>query len=327
MDLNGFVPNDLCSCYVDFEILIVAIGTMCLGSRRTEIKRSMRVARKSKGGLADDLFHVAAMLPWWVGVVLAIVAYAVLHRYATAPAVPPAPPVPGQMAPTVIGLMVRSLATWGQYLVPLLLLAGAAASAIGKYKRQGLIADVKGDTAGAALRAMSWRDFELLVGEAFRMRGYTVAETGGGGADGGIDLTLKRGGETSLVQCKQWRAYKVPVNVVRELYGVMAAQGAAAGFVVTSGVFTAEAKAFAQGRNIELIDGAALHKMIDAMRPIAPSGEAASRVTPKAADASPACPRCGAAMVHRVARQGANAGGAFWGCSAYPKCRGVRAVD
>ena len=75
---------------------------------------------------------------------------------------------------------------------------------------------------------MNWRDFELLVGEAFRLRGYTVTETGGGGADGGIDLQLTRGGETFLVQCKQWKAYKVSVNVVRELYGVMAAQAAAA---------------------------------------------------------------------------------------------------
>ena len=46
------------------------------------------------------------------------------------------------------------------------------------------------------------------------MRGFSVAETGGGGADGGIDLKLKKGGEIFLVQCKQWRAYKVSVNIV-----------------------------------------------------------------------------------------------------------------
>ncbi len=56
------------------------------------------------------------------------------------------------------------------------------------------------------------------------------------------------------------------VNVVRELYGVMAAQGAAGGFVVTSGVFTADARSFAQGRNIELIDGKALKKIVDAVQ-------------------------------------------------------------
>ncbi len=42
-------------------------------------------------------------------------------------------------------------------------------------------------------------------------------------------------------------ALKVGVDVVRELYGVMAAKGATGGFVVTSGRFTEDAKAFAQG--------------------------------------------------------------------------------
>jgi len=69
----------------------------------------------------------------------------------------------------------------------------------------------------------------------FRMRGFSVTETGGGGSDGGIDLVLKKHGEIFLVQCKQWCAYKVSVNVVRELLGVMVAQGATGGFVVTSG--------------------------------------------------------------------------------------------
>lgn len=37
----------------------------------------------------------------------------------------------------------------------------------------------------------------------------------------------------------------------------------------------------------------------------------------------PACPACGDSMVLRKARSGANAGGEFWGCSRYPKCRGM----
>lgn len=86
-------------------------------------------------------------------------------------------------------------------------------------------------------------------------------ETGGGGPDGGVDLTLTKG-RSVLVQCKQWKAFKVGVDVVRELYGVMAARGATGGFVVTSGRFTAEAKAFAEGRNVQLVDGPRLFSMI-----------------------------------------------------------------
>lgn len=44
---------------------------------------------------------------------------------------------------------------------------------------------------------------------------------------------------------------------------MIAVEGATGGFVVTSGIFTQEAQIFAQGRNIELIDGSALAAMID----------------------------------------------------------------
>ena len=33
------------------------------------------------------------------------------------------------------------------------------------------------------------------------------------------------------------------------------------------------------------------------------------------------CPKCGAAMALRTSKSGANAGGQFWGCTNYPKCR------
>ena len=42
------------------------------------------------------------------------------------------------------------------------------------------------------------------------------------------------------------------------------------------------------------------------------------------ADAAPACPECGAPMVRRQVKTGSNTGKKFWGCSTYPKCRGVR---
>jgi len=34
-----------------------------------------------------------------------------------------------------------------------------------------------------------------------------------------------------------------------------------------------------------------------------------------------ACPKCGSALVLRVAKQGVNKGNEFYGCSSYPKCR------
>jgi len=38
---------------------------------------------------------------------------------------------------------------------------------------------------------------------------------------------------------------------------------------------------------------------------------------------APSCHQCGEVMVLRKARSGRHAGQQFWGCSAFPKCRGA----
>ncbi|MEO1255546.1 MAG: DUF2726 domain-containing protein, partial [Bacteroidota bacterium] len=35
------------------------------------------------------------------------------------------------------------------------------------------------------------------------------------------------------------------------------------------------------------------------------------------------CPRCGAEMILRTAKQGQNVGQQFWGCTTFPKCRAI----
>lgn len=305
------------------------------------------MARRKKTSPLEDVLDLLAMLPWWVCVMLAAASYLVLHSLA-API--QASALQGQGG-AMVGAMVQKavihgLATAGQYIVPVLCLVAAALSAWRRKQRQSLLMDVAQARNADALDGMGWREFELLVGEAYRMQGYRVTEIGGGGPDGGVDLGLTKGGEKFLVQCKQWKAYKVGVTTVRELYGVMAAKGATGGFVVTSGRFTEDAKEFAQGRNIELVGGPRLFAMIQRARQtqgqstteqsepvtatVFPQAQAEAPANePKAtsqATTRPDCPRCGVAMELRTARQGANAGNAFWGCSTYPKCRGTRAA-
>ncbi|MBB6580379.1 restriction endonuclease [Ralstonia solanacearum] len=280
--------------------------------------------RRKDDNVLEGLFQFARLLPWWLGVALAVIAYVFLHRYATVPLPAPTQVTSGQIGDMVVGQLFKALAMVGQYLVPLALLGGAIASYLGKRKRDQLAHNVAESKHGDALRQMTWREFEMLVGQAFRMRGYTVTETGGGGADGGIDLQLRKGSERFVVQCKQWKAYKVSVSVVRELYGVMASQGADGGFVVTSGVFTEDAKAFAKGKNVTLIDGIALTALIKQARTTAPTALATPGEQSSPSTTEPSCPRCGSAMVRRKAKRGTNAGSEFWGCIAYPECRGTR---
>jgi restriction system protein len=279
---------------------------------------------RRKQNFIEDLIEITSKLPWWVGVVLAVVAYAWLHSVAVSEVTAVAQP--GKVGDFVGQTLFKTLASVGQYLLPFFFLVGAGLSAFGRYKRSALHEQVAGSPDRGALNDMSWQQFEALVGEAFRRKGYAVSEIGGGGADGGIDLALRKEGETFLVQCKQckqWKAYKVGVSTVRELYGVMAAEGATGGFVVTSGVFTDEARAFAVGRNIELMDGKALHALIRGVSVPAKAAAASPTATPAG---SPTCPVCQSAMVRRTAKRGANSGNEFWGCSQYPGCKGIRAI-
>src|SRR5690606_3127644 len=96
---------------------------------------------------------------------------------------------------------------------------------------------------------------EELAAAYFAARGW-LAKNGTLGADGGVDVRLrwKEGPERrGYVQCK---AFDQPagVKVVREFFGVMAADGVGEGWLIATGGFTAEAQAFAMGKPLHLVD-------------------------------------------------------------------------
>ncbi|MDQ2819770.1 MAG: restriction endonuclease [Pseudomonadota bacterium] len=286
------------------------------------------MARKRKSSAAKDFIGLIALVPWWIGLTIGVISYLVLHGIATAPVVV-VPSVQG-LAGSLYGTFAQALAQAGQYLVPLMCLIGAGVSALGRQKRKNLLDGVAKAGNTNALAAMTWLEFEQMTGEWFRRQGYAITEVGGAGPDGGIDLVVHKNGEKFLVQCKQWRAVKVGVGVVRELYGVMAAERVAGGFVVTSGSFTEDAKKFAQGRNVELLDGAMLIHVLRAASP--ELQQTGLKPPPKAAEeihepTMSRCHVCGSDMVRRVAKRGANAGQAFLGCSGYPACKTTRPVS
>jgi restriction system protein len=274
---------------------------------------------RRKQSTFEDLIDVAAMFPWWVGVALALVSYLGLHAVAAQPAVA-APPDLKAMSGLVTRQLWMTLAQFGQYVLPAAFLIGAGISAYRRARRASLHAEVAGTPSRGALESMSWHEFELLVSEMFRRKGFSVIERGGNGPDGGVDLELRAGADKYFVQCKQWKSRKVGVAVVRELYGTMAAEGAVGGFVVASGDFTDDARYFAEGRAIELVATADLLHMIGSTTSSDISPPLASQVV------GPVCPSCSAEMVLRTAKKGANAGEQFWGCSRYPACRGTRSA-
>ena len=275
------------------------------------------MARK-KTSVLDDMVDVTAQLPWQVGVGLAVIAYLVLHYFATRTSFGANPAELKTLGKTLGDSISHDiwtmLASIFQYIVPLIFLVGAFISFFRRRRQSALHRQVANDPAANALEKMSWRQFEGLVAEAFRRQGYRVVERGGEGPDGGVDLELYMGRDKYLVQCKQWKSQKVGVATVRELYGVMADEHAVGAFVVASGAFTDDAKSFAEGRAIQLYDAYRLRSLIGSV----PTAQ------PVAQPGTPACPKCGSEMVLRVAKKGSNAGNQFWGCTSFPDCMGVR---
>ena len=170
-------------------------------------------------------------------------------------------------------------------------------------------------TSLESIRATPWKQFEFLVAEAYRRQGYQVDFSLGQGADGGVDLVLRKAGRTSLVQCKQWKTVSVGAPVIREMFGLMVAENANETIIVTSGNFTRDAQSFAEGKPIRLVDGPQLLALVRSVQS-APAGPAITPATgPRQPESptSPTCPQCGKAMVLRTARRGAKTPGTGFG--------------
>lgn len=131
-----------------------------------------------------------------------------------------------------------------------------------------------------ALSRQSWRDFERLLADHYRREGFQVEHCGTGAAgsryDGGIDLKLRRGDEYIIVECKHWNVMQVPHNVVHQLMGIMANEGATGAILVTSGEFTPYAKEAANKLGyVQLVDGVRLREMLGLPEPLSRAEELA----------------------------------------------------
>jgi HJR/Mrr/RecB family endonuclease len=176
----------------------------------------------------------------------------------------------------------------------------------------------------ATIDSVSWDQFELVIAELYRRQGYAVEVSSGLGADGGIDVKLTKAGELVLVQCKQWQVFKVNVKEVRAFFGVMVSEGAHRGLFASTGEYTRDCRAFANGKPIELLGRADLNRMVEAaqspgenlwvLETWLPAFRAAVRIT------TPTCPFCHTTMTLRQAKGKVP----FWGCPKYPRCRGKR---
>lgn len=95
---------------------------------------------------------------------------------------------------------------------------------------------------------------EYIARHIFERQGYTVFNVRDT-KDGGIDvLVTDAQGQQAVVQCKRYRQ-NVGEPIVRDLYGTMIHAGVTHAYLITTAGFTTEARRWAMGKPITLIDG------------------------------------------------------------------------
>ena len=182
----------------------------------------------------NSLFAILLRSPWWISILVAAGIVAVarlalpeLYAFAFFAALP--------------FVVIAGVAGWRQLLAP------STARVAGTLE---------------AVRAMSWEDFSGALTDALRDDGYSVSPLAGAAAD----FELAKAGRISLIACKRWKTARTGVDPLRDLYDAKRVREAHECIYVATGEITDGARAFALEKNIRLIHGAELAKLLPRVR-------------------------------------------------------------
>lgn len=107
-------------------------------------------------------------------------------------------------------------------------------------------------------------EFEDCISSLLKDKGFHVVQTDYSN-DGGIDVIATWDGDffkgKYIIQCKNWNN-NVGQPFIRDLYGVVMSERANKGILITTSDFTQQAYDFADGKNLELINGIKLKSII-----------------------------------------------------------------
>jgi hypothetical protein len=111
-----------------------------------------------------------------------------------------------------------------------------------------------------ALRAASAEELRAMLSEVYGRERYEIGDAPGG------DLELQRNGYLTLVRYRRWRAQSTGAAALEELVAAMRVRNADRGVYLTAGVVTESARKHARDAGIELLDGAALARLLQKTR-------------------------------------------------------------
>ena len=171
----------------------------------------------------------------------------------------------------------------------------------------------------AFLKELEWKLFEDVCMEYLRLKNCDAKVTSIG-ADGGMDMKVsdKNGNVIAVAQCKAWNK-PIGVSLVRELYGVMAAERVKHGIFLTTSVFSNDAIEFAKDKALLLIDGEEFVNLINGLKD--DDKRKIDKLVNKDDRKTPTCVNCNIKLIKRTTKSGLNKGREFWGCINYPRCK------
>ena len=110
-----------------------------------------------------------------------------------------------------------------------------------------------------AVQTMPWRGFADTLAAAWRQGGFEVQPLNSGAAD----FCLTKGGSTTLVSARRWKAATHGVEPLRELRAAMEQRGATAGlYVLAQGSLSDNARLYARDNGITIVQDNALAALL-----------------------------------------------------------------
>jgi restriction system protein len=107
---------------------------------------------------------------------------------------------------------------------------------------------------------MGAREFGAALEAAFRAQGFEVQRAQNPGAD----LVLSKGGASTLVSWRRWKAASLGIEPLRELHAAQRRQQADACICIVRGEVSDKARSFAAEQGIRLLDAAGLAQTLRA---------------------------------------------------------------
>ena len=190
-----------------------------------------------------------AQIPWWLSVALSITFYIVLKFI-----------VPYFEAQSLLVNEVH--VSLGPVLAPIVALAflSPVPFSLFKFNRKKKLQNFKEEIQ--SIQDLSWQEFKEIVAEAYRGSGYIIPENNVFTSDPSVDLIMRKGANLYLVQCRYWQNRKLGKREVKNLFTLMHDKQASGVFLLTTGIFTNEARHYALNRPITLVDGISLLKLL-----------------------------------------------------------------